>query len=96
VYYIRIQKYHYPVEYINNRWYHISWDAGTYHTKEGCEITQHLSIGLGTKKEPYLDKYNAERVHSKESDKTKPTTALKTNTESPEDQDTPVITCQEL
>jgi hypothetical protein len=94
-YYIRIQKYHYPVEYINGCWYHISWDVGTYHTKEGREITQHLTIGLGTKKEPYLEKLNAKRVHSKESDKTEPTTASKTNTKSPEDQDTPVITCQE-
>jgi hypothetical protein len=94
-YYIRIRKYHYSVEYINECWYHISWDAGTYHTKEGHEIVQHLNIRLGTKKEPYLDKQDAKRVHSKESDDTDPTTASKTDTETPEDQDTPVITCQE-
>jgi hypothetical protein len=55
-----------------------------------------LTIGLGTKKEPYLEKHDAECVHSKESDETEPTTASKTDTKSPEDQDTPVITCQEL
>jgi hypothetical protein len=94
-YYIRIRKYHYSVEYINERWYHISWDAGTYHTKEGREITQHLNIGLGTKKEPYLDKKDTERVHSKASDNTEPTDILKTDTEPLEDQDTPVVTRQE-
>jgi hypothetical protein len=55
-----------------------------------------LTIGLGTKKEPYLEKHDAEHVHSKESDETEPTTASKTDTNSPEDQDTPVITRQEL
>jgi hypothetical protein len=94
-YYICIRKYHYSVEYINKHWYHISWDAGTYHTKEGREITQHLNIGLGTKKEPYLDKQDTERVHSKKSDDTEPTTASKTNTEHSKDQDTPIITRQE-
>jgi hypothetical protein len=95
VYYIRIRKYHYSVEYINERWYHISWDVGTYHMKEGQEITQHLTIGLGTKKEPYLEKLDATHVHSRESDDTEPTTASKTDTEPPEEQDTPVITHQE-
>jgi hypothetical protein len=95
VYYICIRKYHYPVEYINESWYHINWDVGTYHTKEGQEITQHLNIRLGTKKEPYLDKQDTERVHSKTSDDTEPTNTSKTDTESLEDQDTPVITCQE-
>jgi hypothetical protein len=94
-YYICIQKYHYPVEYINERWYHISWDTGTYHTKEGHEITQHLTIGLGTKKAPYLEEVDAAHVHSKESDETKPTTASKTNTEPSKDQDTLVVTYQE-
>jgi hypothetical protein len=94
-YYIRIRKYHYSVEYINERWYHISWDAGTYHTKEGREITQYLNIGLGTKKEPYLDKRDTKRVHSKTSDDTEPTNTSKTDTEPLEDQDTPVVTRQE-
>jgi hypothetical protein len=94
-YYIRIHKYHYSVEYINECWYHISWDAGTYHTKEGQEITQHLNIGLGTKKAPYLKEGDAACVHSKGSNDTEPTTASKTDTEPSEDQDTPVITCQE-
>jgi hypothetical protein len=58
-YYIHIRKYHYPVKYINGRWFHISWDAGTYHTKEGHKITQHLTIGLGTKKAPYLEEVDA-------------------------------------
>jgi hypothetical protein len=94
-YYIWICKYHYLVEYINERWYHISWDAGAYHTKEGREIIQHLTIGLGTKKEPYVKETDATCVHSKGSDDTEPTTASKTDTEPPEDQDTPVITQQE-
>jgi hypothetical protein len=63
--------------------------------KEGREITQHLTIGLGTKKAPYLEEADAARVHLKESDETEPTTALKTDTKPSEDQDTPVITCQE-
>jgi hypothetical protein len=91
-YYIQIRQYHYLVEYINECWYHISWDAGTYHTEEGREIVQHLSIGLGTKKEPYLKETDATCVHLKGSDDTKPPTAPKTDTESPKDQDTPVIT----
>jgi hypothetical protein len=94
-YYIRICKYHYSIKYINERWYHISWDVGTYHTKEGREITQHLNIGLGTKKEPYLNKQDTECVHSKKSDDTEPTDTSKTDTEPLEDQDTPVITRQE-
>jgi hypothetical protein len=77
------------------RWYHISWDTGTYYTKQGCEITQPLNIGLGTKEEPHLKGINATHIHSKESNNTKPMTASKTNTEPPEEQDTPVITCQE-
>jgi hypothetical protein len=95
MYYIRIRKYHYPVEYINECWYHISWDAGTYHTKEGHEITQHLTIRLGTKKAPYLEEADTVCIHSKESDETEPTIALNTNTEPSKDQDTPVITHQE-
>jgi hypothetical protein len=84
------------VEYINEHWYHISWDTGAYHTKEGQEIVQHLNIGLSTKKEPYLDKQNTEHVHSQKSNNTEPMTTSKTDTEPPEDQDTPVITHQEL
>jgi hypothetical protein len=80
------------VGYINEHWYHISWDTGTYHTKQGNEITQHLNIELGTKKAPYLKKADAVHVHSRESDETEPTTASKTDTEPSEDQDTPVIT----
>jgi hypothetical protein len=95
VYYICICKYHYPVEYINKCWYHISWDAGTYHTKGGREITQHLEIRLGTKGAPYLNSTNIECIHLKKSDDTEPITELKTNTEPNEDQDTPIITCQE-
>jgi hypothetical protein len=94
-YYIRIQKYHYPIEYINRCWYHISWDAGTYHTKEGREITQHLNIGLGTKKAPYLEEMDTAHIHSKESNDTEPTTTSKTDTNPSKDQDTPVITHQE-
>jgi hypothetical protein len=63
--------------------------------KEGREITQHLTIGLGTKKAPYLEEADAAQVHSKESDDTEPTDVSKTNTEPPEEQDTPVITRQE-
>jgi hypothetical protein len=54
-----------------------------------------LSIRLGTKKEPYLNKQNTEHVHSKKSDDTELTTESKTDTEPSEDQDTPVITHQE-
>jgi hypothetical protein len=94
-YYIRIRKYHYSIEYINDSWYHISWDAGTYHMKRSWEITKIVDIGLGAKSTPYLEGANAKRVHSKESNDTKLTTASKTDTEPPEDQDTPIITCQE-
>jgi hypothetical protein len=94
-YYIYIHKYHYPVKYINESWYHISWDVGTYHTKEGREIMQHLNIRLGTKHEPYLDHMDAKCIHSKKSNDTEPTTTSKTNTEPQEDQDTPIITHQE-
>jgi hypothetical protein len=66
---------------------------GTYHTKEGREITQHLNIRLSVKNKPYLTERDIEHVHSKRSDNTEPT--IKTDTEPSEDQDTPVITCQE-
>jgi hypothetical protein len=56
---------------------------------------QHLAIGLGTKKDPYLEGADAEHIHSKESDDTEPTTTSKTDTEPPKDQDTPIITQQE-
>jgi hypothetical protein len=69
--------------------------VGTYHTKSGREITKHLDIRLGTKKEPYLEGTDAKCLHSKESDDTKPTTESKTNTKPSEDQDTPIITRQE-
>jgi hypothetical protein len=42
---------------------------------------------------PYLEGTNIEHIHSKKSNDTEPTTESKTNTS--EDQDTPVITCQE-
>jgi hypothetical protein len=54
--------------------------TGTYHIKQGREITQPLNIGLGTKDEPYLEGINIARIHSTESDNTKLTTASKTNT----------------
>jgi hypothetical protein len=54
-----------------------------------------LAIRLGVKKEPYLEKRDAACIHSKESDDTEPTTASRTDTEPPEEQDTPVITRQE-
>jgi hypothetical protein len=94
-YYIQIHKYHYSIEYINENWYHISWGMGTYHTKQGHKITQHLNIGLGTKKTPYLTESDTACIHLKGSDDTEPTTTLKTDTKPPEEQDTPVITRQE-
>jgi hypothetical protein len=63
--------------------------------KDGREITHYLSIGLRTKNGPYLKDADAERIHSRKSNDTKPTIESKTDTDPSEGQDTPVITCQE-
>jgi hypothetical protein len=91
-YYIHIGHYHYTVKYINNKWYHTSWEAETYHAQEDGEVPNCIKCGLGTKENPFLSEGDIECVHSKKSDDTEPTTESKTDTELSEDQDTPVIT----
>jgi hypothetical protein len=65
VYHLRDGLYTYPVEYINETWYKISWTIDQcYEVSREDEIKNPQEVGLGIKNQPFLLAPDLEQIHT--------------------------------